>query len=77
MGTMHEKHGNRGVPVIAVNVDASRTDADRFLKAVPAAFQVSYDPDGQPAQQFELGGMPNSCIAGAGGRVAVPHEGFR
>jgi len=75
MNTLHRKYGDRLV-VIAVNVDAERKDADRFLQAVPADFEVVYDPDGDLAQQYHLGGMPSSFIIGPDGRVAFHHEGF-
>jgi len=76
MNSMQGKYGDKGLVVIAVNVDADRKDADRFLQAVPADFQVVYDSDGDLAQQYHLVGMPSSFIIGPDGRVAFHHEGF-
>jgi len=75
MNTLQRKYGD-GLVVIAVNVDADRKDADRFLQAVLADFRVVYDPDGDLAQRYHLNGMPSSFVIGPDGRVAFRHEGF-
>jgi thiol-disulfide isomerase/thioredoxin len=76
MNAMQKAYGERGLVIIAVNVDTERKDADRFLKAVPASFQVIYDPTGALAQQYQLSRMPSSFIIGPDGHVAAHHEGF-
>jgi len=76
MNAMQRKYSERGLVIIAVNVDTERKDADRFLKAVPASFHVVYDPEGGLAQQYQLSRMPSSFIIGPDGRVAAHHEGF-
>jgi thiol-disulfide isomerase/thioredoxin len=76
MNAMQKAYGARGLVIIAVNVDTQRMDADRFLKAVPASFQVIYDPAGELAQQYRLSRMPSSFIIGPDGHVRAHHEGF-
>jgi thiol-disulfide isomerase/thioredoxin len=76
MNAMQKAYGERGLVIIAVNVDTERKDADRFLNAVPASFHIIYDPEGELAQQYQLSRMPSSFIIGPDGHVAAHHEGF-
>lgn len=76
LNEMQARYADRLV-VIGVNVDRERTDADRFLAQVPAQFQIVYDPDGQLAAQYELMGMPTSCVFDAAGKLIDTHVGFR
>src|SRR5579863_797355 len=39
MNRMLDMYGDKGLVIIAVNLDEDRKDADRFLKEVPAKFQ--------------------------------------
>ncbi|MFK8020627.1 MAG: TlpA family protein disulfide reductase [Pseudomonadales bacterium] len=63
--------------VIAVNLDHKRADAERFLKKLPASFQILYDPQGELAAQYELPGMPTSFYFDREGNAAGRHVGFR
>ena len=63
--------------VIAVNLDHKRTDAERFLKKLPASFQILYDPQGELAAQHQLPGMPTSFYFDREGKAAGTHVGFR
>ena len=40
------KYADKGLAIVAVNVDKRREDAERFLKATPAQFAVVYDAAG-------------------------------
>jgi cytochrome c biogenesis protein CcmG, thiol:disulfide interchange protein DsbE len=69
--------GPQGLTIIAVNLDRSRADADRFLQAHPAQFRVIFDPDGVLPQRFSVHGMPSSFLIDRTGIVQLRHEGFR
>ena len=77
LNAMQAKYADRGLIVIGVNVDRERADADRFLRDVPATFQIVYDPAGALATRFDLPGMPASYIIGRTGDVVAHHIGFR
>jgi cytochrome c biogenesis protein CcmG, thiol:disulfide interchange protein DsbE len=77
LNAMHEKYGARGLVVIGINVDRERADAERFLKDVPARFDIVYDPAGALATQYEVPGMPSSYVFDAGGKLINKHIGFR
>jgi cytochrome c biogenesis protein CcmG, thiol:disulfide interchange protein DsbE len=77
LNAMQTKYRDRGLVVIGVNVDRERADADRFLRDVPAVFQIVYDPTGALASRYDLPGMPVSYVIGRNGDVVAHHIGFR
>lgn len=77
MNAMQDKYAAMGLQVIAVNVDAKRADADRFLLKTPATFQVVYDPKGDSAKGYAVKAMPTSVLIDRSGRVTYVHAGFR
>ena len=77
LNDMQKQYGDRGLVVIGVNVDRERAEADRFLRDVPAAFPIVYDPAGTLAAHYDLPGMPVSYVIGRNGAVVAKHIGFR
>lgn len=77
MNEMQAKYGPRGFQIVAVNVDAKRADADKFLAEVPANFLVGFDAKGDSPKRFQIKGMPSSVLVGPNGQVVQVHTGFR
>jgi len=77
MAEMQKKYGPRGLQVIAVNLDAKREDADRFLAQTPAGFTVGFDATGDTPKRYGIKGMPSSVLIAANGTVLAQHSGFR
>lgn len=77
MNDMQARYGERGLQVVAVNLDARRGDSEKFLAQVPASFPVAFDPNGETARRYAIKGMPSSVLIGPDGRVVRVHEGFR
>ena len=77
MNEMQAKYGERGLHVLAINVDAKQADAEKFLAQVPAKFQIAFDPAGQTPKQFAVKAMPTSYLVDGEGRIAYVHAGFR
>ena len=77
MNEMQQRHGARGLVVIAVNVDRDRALADAFLSDLPAAFRLEFDAAGAVAQQFKVQAMPTSFLIDRRGQQRVRHAGFR
>jgi thiol-disulfide isomerase/thioredoxin len=73
---MHDKYSEKGLKIIAVNVDADREDADQFLLEHPANFDVVYDPEGTLAEKFNIQGMPSAVLISRSGEVLSQHIGF-
>jgi len=77
MNELQAKYRAQGFEVLAVNLDAKRDDADKFLAEVPAQFTVAFDAKGDSAKRFEVKGMPSSYLIGRDGRVIAAHKGYK
>ncbi len=77
MNRMQAKYGPQGLRIVAVNLDASRSDAQAFLKEVPSTVSLGFDPKGDSARRAGVRAMPSSVLLGADGRVLMQHSGFR
>lgn len=77
MNELQAKYRERGLEIVAVNLDAKRDDADRFLSQVPGRFTIAFDARGESAKRFEVKGMPSSFLIGRDGTVLAAHKGFK
>lgn len=76
MNAMQAKYKQKGLQVIAVNLDANDADAHKFLSQHAAQFTVLFDPKGGTPGQYGVMGMPTSFIISKEGKVLVQHMGF-
>jgi len=76
MNEMLSKYGDRGLVIVAINVDKKRADADRFLQQNPARFDIVYDHQGVAPAAYAVKGMPTSYLLDAQGKVIAVEEGF-
>jgi len=77
MNALQERFADRGLEVVAVNLDKDAALVERFLERYPAQFTVAYDPSGATAARFQVKGMPSSYLIDRQGRVHLAHAGFR
>lgn len=77
MNEMQAKYAAKGLQIVAVNVDAKREDADKFLAEVPATFSVAFDSQGDTPKRYAIKGMPTSMLIGPDGKVISVHAGFQ
>lgn len=77
MNELQARHQAQGLRVVAVNVDAKRADADRFLAANPARFTIAFDDKGDTPRRWEVKTMPSSALVGRDGKLLWLHRGFR
>ncbi len=77
MNELQTKFRDRGLQVVAINVDAKRADADRFLQQLPAQFTVAFDPAGDTPKRFAVKAMPSAYLIDPQGRVRMIHRGFK
>ncbi len=77
MAQMQEKYKDRGLRVIAVNLDENAADADAFLKKYPVSFTIIRDPEGKLAERYQVEGMPTALLFDAEGKLVGRHIGFR
>ena len=77
MNDLHAKYYDKGLRVIAVNVDSDAEQVKRFLEKYPANFLVAYDAEGKVASQYQVKGMPSSYLIDRQGNIHASHIGFR
>ncbi|WP_157954401.1 TlpA family protein disulfide reductase [Saccharospirillum mangrovi] len=77
MNELHDRYGDKGLVILAVNVDAKRADADRFLAQFPADFRVLYDPNAALPPVYQVMGMPTAYLIDHRGNIAETSVGFR
>jgi len=76
MNDLHDQLRDRGLHVLAINIDAKRSDAMRFLANTPASFQVAFDPAGDTPRAFGIRAMPTSVVIDRSGVIVASHAGF-
>jgi len=76
MNKMQSLYGNKGFKIIAINLDESRKNANKFLRQIPANFDVVFDPGGNTAESYQVKAMPSSYIIDKLGNVIHANLGF-
>jgi thiol-disulfide isomerase/thioredoxin len=77
MNDMNAHYGNKGLHMVAINVDQKADDAKAFLKVNPAGFDIAFDQAGRTPKSYGIKGMPTSVLIGMDGKVLMVHRGFR
>ena len=77
MNDMYSRYDSKDFTIIAINLDSSRKDAEKFLEKVPASFNIAYDPDGAVAAKYDLKAMPTSYLIDKNGQLVFTHKGYR
>lgn len=77
MNGMHARFDAKKFAIVAVNLDASKSDAAKFLEKAPADFTIAYDPDGKVAAKYNLQAMPSSYLIDKKGNLVLAHKGYR
>ncbi len=73
---MKSAYEGQGLAIVAVNLDANRADADRFLSQLHPTFDVRFDPKGELAEFYKVHGMPSSVLIDRHGVARFTHVGF-
>jgi len=76
MMDMVQKYGDRGLQIVAINVDRDEKAAAKFLKETHSSLPVVYDPKGNLAKLYDLQVMPTSFVYGRDGVLRKRNEGF-
>jgi cytochrome c biogenesis protein CcmG/thiol:disulfide interchange protein DsbE len=74
--SLHERFGDKGLTVVAINLDKQREDADAFLSQYPAPFIVAFDPAGKTPEAYHVSAMPTTFVIGRDGTILEAHAGF-
>jgi thiol-disulfide isomerase/thioredoxin len=77
MSQLTHEFKDKGLKVIAINLDESIEDAKEFLAKRPVNFPILIDASKQCAQDFGVIAMPSTYIIDKKGFVRHIHRGFR
>ncbi|MBT1446003.1 TlpA family protein disulfide reductase [Shewanella sp. JM162201] len=76
MNEMHSRYKDKGLVVLAINLDTDKDDATAFLNDLKPQFVIGYDSEGEVARRFDLQGMPSSFVFDKTGKLVKSHVGF-
>lgn len=68
---------DKGLEIVAVNVDEDSQDAAQFLQKHPVPFEIVMDPEGKCPSDYGVMAMPSSYLIDKNGIVRHVHLGFR
>lgn len=77
MNELHARYKDQGLRILAVNVDETRADAQRFLDRFPADFQIIYDHQAALPPLYGVEGMPTAYYIDHRGQIQHEKIGFR
>ena len=77
MNEMQARYAAKGLRIVGVNVDRTAVDAQKFLQAAPARFDLAFDLAGAVPRNYAVKAMPTSFLIGPDGRVLAVHSGFQ
>ncbi len=77
MNELQARYGDKGLKIIAINLDKSRAESQAFLDATGPEFTIAFDPQGNTAEQYQVMGMPSSYLIDRKGMLHSSHIGFR
>ena len=76
MEELHQRYGEHGLRIVAVNVDENKADAKEFLKRHPISYLNLYDPKGKIGKQLKVRRMPTAFLVDRDGTILFRHVGF-
>lgn len=77
MNTLNHDFKDKGLQILAINMDENASDAQNFLTKYPAKFTVLTDSNQQCAKAFDVKAMPSSYLIDRNGVIRHEHLGFR
>lgn len=76
MAELVREYGDRGLQVVAINVDKDHKAALGFLENAHSLLPIVYDPAGKLAKLYDLQVMPTSFVYGRDGILKMRKDGF-
>jgi thiol-disulfide isomerase/thioredoxin len=77
MEELHKKYADKGLIIIAVNLDKNKEDMADFLKQHPASFVIVRDAANKLVREVKIPTMPSSFLIDQNGKVHAFHRGFK
>lgn len=76
MTNIQQRYKEKGLKVIAINLDQDREQALSFLTEFKPGFTVLFDSNAQLPEDFGVIGMPTSFLIDRQGKIRATHVGF-
>lgn len=76
MNELTATYSPQDLVIIGVNLDAKRSDADKFLASNPASFTILFDQQSLTPLAYGVKGMPTSFVIDRSGKIVFQHMGF-
>lgn len=77
MQELYRKYHDKGLVIVAVNVDKKKADMEDFLQHHPASFTILRDATYKLVNKVKIPTMPSSFLLDRSGRVYAFHRGFK
>lgn len=77
LNELYEDLQDQGFEVLAVNLDESAADMERFLERYPVDYRIVPDPKGVNPERYGIPGLPSAYIVDRQGVVQGLHVGFK
>lgn len=75
MNELHQRFGEQGLEIMAINMDENIADAEKFLEKYPAEFSL-FKGTSEIAKTFNVPGLPVAYLIDENGIVIDKHIGF-
>ena len=76
MEKMQQKYKDKGLVVLAINLDKDRNLSNKFLEKQTTSFTIGFDSVGSVPTAYKLQGMPSAFIIDKTGVIRFRHVGF-
>ncbi len=77
MQELHQKYGDKGLVIVAINLDKKKDDMEGFLKKHPASFTIVRDAANKLVSELKIPTMPSSFLLDRSGKIVSFHRGFK
>lgn len=77
MEELNQTYGDRGLVIIAINMDEDPRDAQAFLAEHPVTFFLGQDAAGSIAKSYGVRDLPSSVLIDRDGVIKNVHYGFK
>ena len=74
---VHRQYGDRGLVVLAINIEESKSTVAAWVKEKKVTFPVVLDADGAITRAYRVTGTPTVFVVGRDGKVVGVANGTR
>jgi thiol-disulfide isomerase/thioredoxin len=76
MNELVKEFGGKGLTITAISLDEETDEIPKFLKDVPADFNIFYGDAAEIGDKVQPPGMPSSALVDQSGKIIALHKGY-